>query len=246
MKRVKYTIANWKMNGLNGAVKVVNSIDRHIKKTRHKKSKVVICPPFTLLTNFINAKTGIDFGGQDCHHLNEGAFTGCISAQMLKSAGCKYVIIGHSERREYQKETSKELNLKIDIANKYNLKIIYCIGEKLSEIKIRKKILISQLSSLPKKINIKNLIIAYEPVWAIGTGKTPTISEINSIHLEIRNLLSKKIGKSKSQNISILYGGSVNPSNASDILNLDQVDGALVGGASLKSKDFSKIIDSYS
>ena len=109
MKRVKYTIANWKMNGLNGAVKVVNSIDRHIKKTRHKKSNVVICPPFTLLTNFINAKTGIDFGGQDCHHLNEGAFTGCISAQMLKSAGCKYVIIGHSERREYQKETSKEL-----------------------------------------------------------------------------------------------------------------------------------------
>ncbi len=228
MKRVKYTIANWKMNGLNGAVKVVNSIDRHIKKTRHNKSKVVICPPFTLLTNFINAKTGIDFGGQDCHHLNEGAFTGCISAQMLKSAGCKYVIIGHSERREYQKETSN------------------CIGEKLSEIKIRKKILNSQLSSLPKKINIKNLIIAYEPVWAIGTGKTPTISEINSIHLDIRNLLSKKIGKSKSQNISILYGGSVNPSNASDILNLDQVDGALVGGASLKSKDFSKIIDSYS
>ena len=168
MKRVKYTIANWKMNGLNGAVKVVNSIDRHIKKTRHKKSKVVICPPFTLLTNFINAKTGIDFGGQDCHHLNQGAFTGCISAQMLKSVGCKYVIIGHSERREYQKETSKELNLKIDIANKYNLKIIYCIGEKLSEIKIRKKILISQLSSLPKKINIKNLIIAYEPVWALS------------------------------------------------------------------------------
>ena len=246
MKRVKYTIANWKMNGLNGAVKVVNSIDMQIKKTRHKKSKAVICPPFTLLTNFINAKTGIDFGGQDCHHLNEGAFTGCISAQMLKSAGCKYVIIGHSERREYQKETSKELNLKIDIANKYNLKIIYCIGEKLSEIKIRKKILNSQLSSLPKRINIKNLIIAYEPVWAIGTGKTPTIGEINSIHLDIRNLLSKKIGKSESQNISILYGGSVNPSNASDILNLDQVDGALVGGASLKSKDFSKIIDSYS
>ena len=95
MKRVKYTIANWKMNGLNGAVKVVNSIDRHIKKTRHKKSKVVICPPFTLLTNFINAKTGIDFGGQDCHHLNEGAFTGCISAQMLKSSGCKSVSYTH-------------------------------------------------------------------------------------------------------------------------------------------------------
>ena len=246
MKRVKYTIANWKMNGLIGAIKVVKSIDKHIIKTRHKKSKVVICPPFTLLTNFINRKTRIDFGGQDCHHLNDGAYTGCISAQMLKSAGCKYVIIGHSERREYQNETSKELSLKIDIANKYNLKIIYCIGEKLDEIKIRKKILNRQLGSIPKRINIKNLIIAYEPVWAIGTGKTPTIEEINSIHFDIRNLLSKSFGKYKSLNISILYGGSVNPSNAHDILNLDQVDGALVGGASLKSRDFSKIIDSYS
>ena len=96
MKRVKYTIANWKMNGLNGAVKVVNSIDRHIKKTRHKKSKVVICPPFTLLTNFINAKTGIDFGGQDCHHLNEGAFTGCISAQMLKLTVARRKYVSHT------------------------------------------------------------------------------------------------------------------------------------------------------
>ena len=115
MKRVKYTIANWKMNGLNGALKVVNSIDKHIKKRKHKKSRVVVCPPYTLLAKCINKKMNIDFGGQDCHYLKEGAFTGSISAQMLKSVGCKYVIIGHSERREYQKELSKELNLKIKI-----------------------------------------------------------------------------------------------------------------------------------
>ncbi len=246
MKRVKYTIGNWKMNGLNGAVKVVKSIDRHIKKTKHRRSHVVICPPFTLLSNFINAKTNIDFGGQDCHYLNEGAFTGSVSAQMLKSLGCKYVIVGHSERREYQKETSEELNLKVEIAIKNNLKVIYCIGEKLNEIKSRKKILKSQLNTLPRKLNLKNLIVAYEPVWAIGTGKTPTLSDINDIHKDIRNLLSIKFGKHNSQSISILYGGSVNPSNAFDILNLDQVDGALIGGASLKTRDFSKIIDSYS
>ncbi len=246
MKRVKYTIANWKMNGLNSAIKVVKSIDAHIKKTRYKKSKVVICPPFTLLAKFIDEKTTIDFGGQDCHYLNEGAFTGSISARMLKSIGCKYVIIGHSERREYHKETEKELSLKVDIAIKNKLKVIFCIGEKLNQIKIRSKVLNSQIKSLPKTINSKNLIIAYEPVWAIGTGITPTFEEINNIHADIKKLLFKNIGKYDSKKISILYGGSVNPTNASNILNLEHVDGALVGGASLKSKDFRKIIDSYS
>ena len=246
MKRVKYTIANWKMNGLNSAIKVVKSIDAHIKKTRYKKSKVVICPPFTLLAKFIDEKTTIDFGGQDCHYLNEGAFTGSISARMLKSIGCKYVIIGHSERREYHKETEKELGLKVDIAIKNKLKVIFCIGEKLNQIKIRSKVLNSQIKSLPKTINSKNLIIAYEPVWAIGTGITPTFEEINNIHADIKKLLFKNIGKYDSKKISILYGGSVNPTNASNILNLEHVDGALVGGASLKSKDFRKIIDSYS
>jgi len=238
---------NWKMNlNINEAIELSNGLLKHNEV--FVEEKIIIFPSFLIIPEIYNLykNSKISIGAQDCSMYDNGAFTGQVSAEMIKDAGCKYVIIGHSERREYQKETSKELNLKIDIANKYNLKIIYCIGEKLNEIKIRKKILNIQLSSLPKKINIKNLIIAYEPVWAIGTGKTPTIGEINNIHLNIRNLLSKKVGKSKSQNISILYGGSVNPSNASDILNLDQVDGALVGGASLKSKDFSKIIDSYS
>ena len=245
MKRTKYTIANWKMNGLNNSIKLVKSIENHIKKTKHSKSKIIICPPYTLLSNFTKIEKKISFGGQDCHYLNNGAFTGSISASMLKSIGCKYVIIGHSERRQYQNELSKELKLKIKSALASNLKVIYCIGEKFSEIKRRNKVLASQINSLPTNFKFKNIIIAYEPVWAIGTGKVPSLNQINNIHSKIRLLLAKKIGHNNSNKISILYGGSVNSQNASEILNLSQVDGALVGGASLKVPDFSKIIDSY-
>ena len=245
MKRVKYTIANWKMNGLNESIRVVKSVANHVSKTRHDKSKIVICPPFTLLSGFMSYEKKIMFGGQDCHYLDRGPYTGSISAPMLKSVGCKFVIIGHSERREFQNENSKELNLKIEAALKCNLKVIYCIGEKLDQISKRNSILTKQINTLSNSFNFKNIIIAYEPVWAIGTGKIPSTSEINKIHRKIRDLLSKKIGKYKSDKISILYGGSVNSVNAKDILNLSEVDGALVGGASLKSKDFSKIIDSY-
>ena len=164
---------------------------------------------------------------------------------MLKSIGCKYVIIGHSERRQYQNELSKELKLKIKSALASNLKVIYCIGEKFSEIKRRNKVLASQINSLPTNFKFKNIIIAYEPVWAIGTGKVPSLNQINNIHSKIRLLLAKKIGHNNSNKISILYGGSVNAQNALEILNLSQVDGVLVGGASLKVPDFSKIIDSY-
>ena len=233
------------MNGLNNSIKLVKSIENHIKKTKHSKSKIIICPPFTLLSNFTKIEKKISFGGQDCHYLNNGAFTGSISASMLKSIGCKYVIIGHSERRQYQNELSKELKLKIKSALASNLKVIYCIGEKFSEIKRRNKVLASQINSLPINFKFKNIIIAYEPVWAIGTGKVPSLNQINNIHSKIRLLLAKKIGHNNSNKISILYGGSVNAQNASEILNLSQVDGVLVGGASLKVPDFSKIIDSY-
>ncbi len=245
MKRIKYTIANWKMNGTNKSVTIVKSVSKYLKQTAHKKSKVIICPPFTLLSNFINIDKRISFGGQDCHFKESGAYTGSISANMLKSLGCKYVIIGHSERREYQNENSKELKMKLQAALNANLKVIYCIGEKLEEINKRKSILKNQINSLPINLNIKNLIIAYEPVWAIGTGKIPSMDQINKIHKEIRSLISKKLGKGISNRISILYGGSVNKTNAKDILNLDQVDGALIGGASLIARDFCKIIDSY-
>ena len=245
MKRTKYTIANWKMNGQKDSYKLVKSISNYCQKMKRKTSKVVICPPFTLLSELIKKEKKIKFGGQDCHYKSEGAYTGSISANMLKSINCQYVILGHSERRIYQKETSQELNLKIQSAIKSNLTVIYCIGEKLEEIKKRNIILKKQLSSLPKKIDPKKIIIAYEPVWAIGTGKVPSLDDINKIHEKIRHILSNLVGLRFSKHVSILYGGSVNAANSVDILNLDHVDGALVGGASLKSKEFCKIIDSY-
>ena len=245
MKRTKYTIANWKMNGQKDSYKLVKSISNYCQKMKRKTSKVVICPPFTLLSELIKKEKKIKFGGQDCHYKSEGAYTGSISANMLKTINCQYVILGHSERRIYQKETSQELNLKIQSAIKSNLTVIYCIGEKLEEIKKRNIILKKQLSSLPKKIDPKKIIIAYEPVWAIGTGKVPSLNDINKIHEKIRHILSNLVGLRFSKHVSILYGGSVNAVNSVDILNLDHVDGALVGGASLKSKEFCKIIDSY-
>ena len=245
MKRTKYTIANWKMNGQKDSYKLVKSISNYCQKMKRKTSKVVICPPFTLLSELIKKEKKIKFGGQDCHYKSEGAYTGSISANMLKTINCQYVILGHSERRIYQKETSQELNLKIQSAIESNLTVIYCIGEKLEEIKKRNIILKKQLSSLPKKINPKKIIIAYEPVWAIGTGKVPSLNDINKIHEKIRHILSNLVSLRFSKHVSILYGGSVNAVNSADILNLDHVDGALVGGASLKSKEFCKIIDSY-
>ena len=245
MKRTKYTIANWKMNGQKDSYKLVKSISNYCQKMKRKTSKVVICPPFTLLSELIKKEKKIKFGGQDCHYKSEGAYTGSISANMLKSINCQYVILGHSERRMYQKETSQELNLKIQSAIESNLTVIYCIGEKLEEIKKRNIILKKQLSSLPKNIDPKKIIIAYEPVWAIGTGKVPSLNDINKIHEKIRYILSNLVSLRFSKHVSILYGGSVNAVNSVDILNLDNVDGALVGGASLKSKEFCKIIDSY-
>ena len=245
MKRTKYTIANWKMNGQKDSYKLVKSISNYCQKMKRKTSKVVICPPFTLLSELIKKEKKIKFGGQDCHYKSEGAYTGSISATMLKAINCQYVILGHSERRIYQKETSQELNLKIQSAIESNLTVIYCIGEKLEEIKKRNIILKKQLSSLPKKIDPKKIIIAYEPVWAIGTGKVPSLNDINKIHEKIRHILSNLLSLRFSKHVSILYGGSVNAANSVDILNLDHVDGALVGGASLKSKEFCKIIDSY-
>ena len=162
---------------------------------------------------------------------------------MIKDANAKYVIIGHSERRMYQNEGIEELREKILNALEHKLKVIFCIGETVKEIKKRKLVLQNQLKSLPKNFSRNDKILAYEPVWAIGTGLTPSLPEINSIHFSIRKMLHKYVGKTSDQ-ISILYGGSVNSKNSADILHLENVDGALVGGASLNSREFCKIIDS--
>ena len=243
MKRVKYVIANWKMNGDSTYIKMVKNLDLFMKKRTKKLPNVIICPPFTLLSKFVSSKIKhITFGAQDIYSEEKGAFTGSVSGSMIKEIGGKYVIIGHSERRKFQKETIVELKKKIDIAINNNLCVIFCIGESLLEIKKRNNVLKNQLKSLPINFDFKKIIIAYEPIWAIGTGLTPSLEEINHIHGNIRKMLKPYLGP-KNMNISILYGGSVNKYNSSEIMNLANVDGALVGGASLKYSDFSKIID---
>ena len=244
MKRVKYVIANWKMNGNSTSVSLLKSINNHLLIKKRNKPKVVICPPFTLIGIFSAIKSiNLSFGAQNIHRSKNGAYTGEISSSMVKDLKAKYVIIGHSERRMYQKEGVDELGEKIMNALNSKLKVIFCIGEKRSEIRKRHTILQNQLKSLPKNFSFKEIVIAYEPVWAIGTGLTPTLNEIEKIHLNIRSLLKKYVGKNSAK-VSILYGGSVNSKNARDILSLKNVDGTLVGGASLDAREFCKIIDS--
>ena len=240
-----YFVANWKMYGNLSSINSIKSVKIFNQSKKLKNIKIIYCPPFTLLRPLVKKlkNSKISVGAQNCHHNSDfGPFTGSVNAKMVKSVGCKYIILGHSENR-YIGETDKIINLKIKSALKENLKVIFCIGEKLNEIKKRSSILKKQLKSLPIRFSSKDIIIAYEPVWAIGTGKTPTIKEISNIHKSIRKMIYKKIGK-EALKISILYGGSVNQNNSENILNLSDVDGALVGGASLKSKDFCKIIDS--
>ena len=245
MKRVNYVVANWKMNGLRSYCKTYNSINKHLFSKKTHKPNVIVCPPHTLIHALSLEKNYlVKLGAQDAHQHTSGAFTGCISSEMIKDLGAEYVIIGHSERRQYFGEGTKLIADKIVAAHKFGLKVIFCIGELKSEIKNRKSVLRKQLKSLPVKPNYKNLIIAYEPVWAIGTGLTPSLSEINEIHSSIRSILKSKLDFSNK--VSILYGGSVNANNANEILSLENVDGALVGGASLKATEFSKIIDYYS
>ena len=242
MKRVNYVIANWKMNGLRSHRKLYNSINKHLVSKKSNKPNVIICPPHTLIhTLALEKKSQVKLGAQDAHQHNSGAFTGCISSEMIKDSGAEYVIIGHSERRQYFNESTKLIADKIKTAHKLNLKVILCIGELKSEIRNRKKVLRNQLKSLPLNPNHKNLIIAYEPVRSIGTGLTPSLLEIDEIHSSIRSILKSKLDFSNK--VSILYGGSVNAKNAKEILSLKNVDGALVGGASLQISEFSKIID---
>ena len=242
MKRNNYVVANWKMNGLRSFIKIFNAINKHLISKKLNNTNVIVCPPYTLINTLVSSKKSkVMIGAQDTHELDSGAYTGCVSSEMINDLGAKYVIIGHSERRQLFGEDVELLSKKILSAHKHGLKVIFCIGELESEIKNRKSILRKQLKSLPKKLDHKKLIIAYEPVWAIGTGLTPTLLEIDSIHASIRDIL--KFNQSFAKNVSILYGGSVNADNANDILSLENVDGALVGGASLKPKDFSKIID---
>ena len=235
---------NWKMNGLSPALGEVEALIQELK-ARPVVAKVLICPPATLMSRVAAAAGGIiSIGGQDCHPQPSGAFTGDISAEMVRDAGGTWVIVGHSERRQYHGETDMLVAAKVTAGWRAGLGVIVCIGETESERLAGQEeaVVDRQLAaSIPDAAAASPTAVAYEPVWAIGTGRTPTIEEIARMHAHLRQQLTKRFGNS-ARAIPILYGGSVNPKNAKEILAVPEVGGALVGGASLKATDFLSIV----
>jgi triosephosphate isomerase len=234
----KLIAGNWKMNGL-----VADGLERAKALAPLGKSEafeMVLCPPATLIQQTAAALkgSGVAVGGQDCHAEASGAFTGNISAPMLKDLGCGYVILGHSERRQYHKETNAEIHAKAKAAYAAGLVAIICVGETDAErtAGMAMSIVTSQLmDSVPGTATPENTVVAYEPVWAIGTGKVASAEDVRSMHAHIR----QKVGKG----MRLLYGGSVKGSNAKEILHIPNVDGVLVGGASLKADEFKAIAE---
>jgi triosephosphate isomerase len=249
--REKVIAGNWKMhNDLHESVNLISGIKNLLNETEFN-SKVIICPPFTSLetSNELIKGGKIRLGAQNMHFEDKGAFTGEISGEMLKSIGCEYVIIGHSERRKIFGETDEEINKKILKATYLELIPIFCVGETLEEREkgITEKVVENQLRKGLENLKLANsdrLIIAYEPVWAIGTGKTATPDQAQDVHKFIRGLVAEVFSENVSQNIIILYGGSVKPENSADLLSKPDIDGALVGGACLKAESFVSIIAS--
>lgn len=244
----KFIAGNWKMHGLSDAMAQIASL-----KSSHPDPSVdiVICPPATLIHRMflLTQDHPIMLGGQDSHPAVQGAHTGEISAAMLKDAGADYVILGHSERRAAFDESSDDVRAKARAAMENGLKTIICIGETLLEREAMNTLDIigGQLAgSIPDLATGENLVVAYEPVWAIGTGKVATLAQIGEVHDFIRTQLERRFGAGVGRSTRLLYGGSVKPDNAAGIFATSNVDGALVGGASLKATDFSPIIDALS
>ncbi len=236
---------NWKMNMLpNEAIEYVNTLAPLVKDS---KNEVIVCVPYTDLfyTLLTVQETNIHVGAQNMHWEKSGAYTGEVSAEMLKVINVEYVIIGHSERRQYFNETDETVNLKVKSALAQGLKPIVCVGETLEQRENGKtiEVITSQtakaLEGLTKE-DLDNIIIAYEPIWAIGTGKTATAEDANESIKEIRNEIKRKFD---TDDISILYGGSVKPENAKELFTMSDIDGGLVGGSSLNALDFSKIVN---
>ena len=235
---------NWKMNGTGPSLSEIEAVSERIAH-EPANADVLICPPFTLLSRAVAAARGrIAIGAQDCHERTAGAFTGDVSAEMLRDAGAISVIVGHSERRRYHHETDADVAAKAEAAWRAGLSAIICIGETEAEREAghAEKVVERQImAGVPTGGRPSTTAIAYEPIWAIGTGRTPSNAEIASMHTIIRNALESRCG-GESRDMRILYGGSVNPANAREILGLPNVNGALVGGASLKAHDFLAII----
>ena len=250
MSRKKIVAGNWKMN--NGLQKTKLLINELKTEVNHCECDVMIAPSFVCLQTAIDLLTNndIEVVSQNLHQEKNGAYTGEVSAKMLSSIGVKTTIIGHSERREYFNETHDMLKHKVDTSLENSMKIIFCFGEQLKDRKTNNHstIISNQISESLFHLNSSdwdNIILAYEPVWAIGTGETASSEQVQEMHSFIRNFIAQKYSAELAQNVSILYGGSVKPSNAKEIFSMDDVDGGLIGGASLNSKDFFSIVNSF-
>ncbi len=246
--RKKVIAGNWKMNKLpNEAIAFIEELVPLVKNT---KNEVVLCVPYTDLfySLLVAQNTNIKIGAQNMHWEEKGAYTGEVSAEMLKSIGVEYVIIGHSERRQYFAETDETVNKKLKKALKVGLKPIVCVGETLEQRESGKTIeIITKQTKLAleglSNEEVEKTIIAYEPIWAIGTGKTATADDANSAIHEIRNEISKIYGQNVANGVIIQYGGSVKSANAKELFSMPDIDGGLVGGASLDATEFSNIVN---
>jgi triosephosphate isomerase len=252
--RKKIVAGNWKMNmdyeeGLSLFSEVVNMVNDEVTG----KQQTVVCSPFIHLHSLVQLAKGynkISIGAQNAHQAESGAYTGEISAKMIKSTGTQYVILGHSERRQYFGETNELLARKTDTALKNSLTPIFCIGETLQEREANKHfgVIKSQLEEGVFHLDAAQfgqIVLAYEPVWAIGTGVTATSAQAQEIHVFIRKEIAAKYGQEIAGNTTILYGGSCNPKNAAELFAQPDIDGGLIGGASLKSRDFVDIVKTF-
>lgn len=237
---------NWKMNGLRAALDEARAVAVAVA-AKQPAADVMICPPATLVASMVGAVgEAIAVGGQDCHANETGAHTGDISAEMLADAGAGAVIVGHSERRADHGELSRDVAAKAAAAHRAGLLAIICVGETAGEraAGLTLQVVERQLAgSLPEGVTAANTVIAYEPVWAIGTGLTPTTEDVGQVHTALRGAMVAKLDDGGG--VRLLYGGSVKPGNAAELMGIDNVDGALVGGASLTAKDFLGIIDAF-
>ncbi len=242
---VKLVAGNWKMNGLGASLTEAETLEKALQE-QAAACRVALCPPATLIDRMAQALKGgvVEIGGQDCHAQTSGAYTGSVSAEMVRDAGAGLVILGHSERRAGFGETDADVAAKVEAALAAGLEPIICIGETLQEREAGQAVeVVSRqvAGSLPDSLAGKAFAVAYEPVWAIGTGLTPTLEQIEEVHAAVRAAMVAKLGEG-GRAAPILYGGSVKPSNAKEILAVAEVGGALVGGASLKAEDFLGII----
>ena len=243
MTRRKFVAGNWKMNGHLDHLRELHGIEKAAKA--HPQVDVAICTPATLIAPAVQRTPDLMIGAQDCHAEDRGAHTGCLSAPMLIEAGAKCVIVGHSERRDEQCETDRLIRDKAEAVHRHGLTAIVCVGETEDERDAGRAedVVMAQVGrSVPGNAAADWLVVAYEPIWAIGTGRIPTLDDVAAMHATIRKELADMIGDA-AEGIRILYGGSMNGDNAADLLAIDNVDGGLVGGASLSHDKFVPIIE---